>query len=213
VQPLAPIRVEAIRAVLLASGRGRHDLRWMRHRDATLVSVLAYAGLRPEEARGLRWGDVREATLLVYSPKTRRVRPSRTVRLLAPLAQDLREWRLTSGRPSDSEPVFPGQDREPWGANAYAQWRGRVWRTALERLDINYRKPYALRHSFAGLLLHEGRSVVYVARQLGHSTAVCLRTYGHVIEELEDAPRIPAEDAIRQAREQSDVRILFAPGG
>ena len=28
-------------------------------------------------------------------------------------------------------------------------------------------RPYNLRHSFASLLLHEGRSVIYVARQLG----------------------------------------------
>ena len=33
--------------------------------DRTLVSVLAYAGLRPGEALGLRWGDVGERTILV----------------------------------------------------------------------------------------------------------------------------------------------------
>lgn len=32
---------------------------------AALVSVLAYAGLRPGELRALRWGDVRERTILV----------------------------------------------------------------------------------------------------------------------------------------------------
>ena len=77
-------------------------------------------------------------------------------------------------------------------------------RAALERrLDaagLPRARPYDLRHSFASLLLHEGRSVVYVARQLGHSAKVCLEDYGHVIDELEDAPQLPAEDAIRQAR-------------
>jgi len=38
VQPLSPVRVEALRAALLADGR---------HRDATLTSVLAYAGRSP----------------------------------------------------------------------------------------------------------------------------------------------------------------------
>ena len=37
--------------------------------------------------------------------------------------------------------------------------------------------PYALRHSFASLLLHEGRSVIYVARQLGHDARLTLGTY------------------------------------
>lgn len=48
-------------------------------------------------------------------------------------------------------------------------------------------------------LLHEGRSVMYVARQLGHA-GLTLSTCGHVIDELDDSPQIPAEDAIRAAR-------------
>jgi integrase len=54
-------------------------------------------------------------------------------------------------------------------------------------------RPYDLRHSFASLLLHEGRSVIYVARELGHDARLTLSTYGHVIDELEDLPRIDAE--------------------
>ena len=65
--------------------------------------------------------------------------------------------------------------------------------------------PYTLRHSFCSLLLHEGRSVIYVARQLGHDAKLTLSTYGHVIEELEDSPRVPAEDAIRTARRAACV--------
>jgi integrase len=200
VAPLAPATVEQIRDYIAKARGGRKDLRWMHHRDATLISVLAYAGLRPEEARLLRWADVRDATLLVRSPKTRDTRPLRTVRLLAPLAADLKTWRLAAGRPDERAPMFPGHDRKPWTANAYAQWRGRVWKDALESLAIEYRKPYALRHSFASLLLHEGRSLPYVAEQLGHSVAVCARTYAHVMSEFEDQPRIGAADAIRAAR-------------
>jgi hypothetical protein len=51
-----------------------------------------------------------------------------------------------------------------------------------------------------GLLLHEGRSVIYVARQLGHDARLTLGTFGHVIDELGDAPRIDAEQAIADAR-------------
>ena len=35
--------------------------------DATLVSLLAYAGLRPGEALALRWDDVRSRTILVQN--------------------------------------------------------------------------------------------------------------------------------------------------
>jgi hypothetical protein len=59
---------------------------------------------------------------------------------------------------------------------------------------------WALRAHLASRLVHEGRSVIYVARQLGHGAGLRMRTYGHVIDEVEDAPRIGAEDAIGAAR-------------
>ncbi len=39
---------------------------------------------------------------------------------------------------------------------------------------------------------------------------VAKRTYGHVIDELEDAPHLAAEDAIRQARERLRVGKVSA---
>jgi integrase len=59
----------------------------------------------------------------------------------------------------------------------------------------------SMRHSFCSLLLAEGRSVVYVARQLGHRASLTTDTYGHVIDELDGAERVDAEAAIRAARE------------
>ena len=43
--------------------------------------------------------------------------------------------------------------------------------------------------------------MIYVARQLGHDARLTLSTYGHVIDELEGSPQMPAEDAIRAARD------------
>ena len=70
VRPIAPVKVEALRGTLLAADRLL---------DATLVSVLAYAGLRSGEALGLTWGDVGNRTLVVKAEKTGR---RRSVRLL-----------------------------------------------------------------------------------------------------------------------------------
>jgi integrase len=86
-----PEDIERLRAVLLEDGD---------HRSATLVSVLAYAGLRPGEALGLEWHHVRDHTLLIEQAvsegrlkrqKTNRV--DRTVDLLEPLAEDLADWK------------------------------------------------------------------------------------------------------------------------
>jgi integrase len=185
VRPLPPSAVEALRAVL-------------GHRDAVLVSLLAYAGVRPGEARALRWGHVYDRTLVVAAAKTRR---RRSVRLLGPLREDLLEWRLASGRPADEAPVIPRpSDGGVMSAKSFNVWRGSVFVPALAAAGLAHARPYDLRHSFASLLLHEGRSVVYVAKQLGHSAALTLGTYGHVIDELEDQPQVPAEQAIRAAR-------------
>lgn len=124
VRPLAPTTVEAIRARLL---------RCERRGDAALVSVLAYAGLRPGEALALRWGDVRERTLVIEraialgEEKTTKTGRARSVRLLAPLASDLAEWRLASGRPDEGALVFPARSGGPWSDFAWRNWRRRIF--------------------------------------------------------------------------------------
>jgi integrase len=171
--PLAPERVEAIRFVLLACGRIR---------DATLVSVLAYAGLRPGEALALRWTHVRERTLLIEGAVSlgaiegTKIGRTRTVRVLGPLAQDLADWRLHAGRPPAEALLFPGYDGEPWTATAYRNWRRRIYTPAAEAAGVERPRPYDLRHSFVSLLIAEGRNVVDVARQAGHSPTVALDT-------------------------------------
>jgi hypothetical protein len=84
-------------------------------------SRLAYAGLRPGEALALRWRDVCERTILIDKAasqgvvKDTKTRASRSVRLLAPLASDLRQSRLASGRPDDDALVFPAHDGHEFG--------------------------------------------------------------------------------------------------
>jgi len=190
VRPLAPATVEAMRAAASL-------------RDATLLSVLAYAGLRPSEALAFHWADVRAQTLLVQRALSlgedadTKTRQHRTVRLLAPLREDLARWRDSA---PENRLVFPGHDGEAWSLPAYQSWRRRAFRRAAEAAGVVHTTPYALRHSFASLLLHEGRSVIYVARQLGHDARLTLSRYGHVIDELDEQPRIDAETAIQEAR-------------
>ena len=91
VWPLAPITVETIRINLGL-------------RDATLVSVLAYAGLRPGEAFGLQWQKVREGTILVDRSvslgreKGIKTNATRTVRLVPALVEDVASGCARRGR-------------------------------------------------------------------------------------------------------------------
>lgn len=209
VRPLAPTSVEQMRTALMegvprtappkrnARKGDRVIISASPLRDATLVAVLAYAGLRPGEALALMWGNVAANTLVVNASKTGQ---RRTVRLLAPLAADLAAWKLASPATTHGDLVFPADDGTAWSDEAYKSWARRAFGRAADAAGRPDATPYTARHSFASLLLHEGRSVIYVARQLGHGAALTLGTYGHVIDELEGTPQMPAEDAIRAAR-------------
>ncbi len=71
-------------------------------------------------------------------------------------------------------------------------------------------RPYDARHSFVSLLIHEGRNVVEVARQAGHSPSVCLDVYAHEFQEQDLDQLEKMEDAIQKAG--SSVRDLFGGG-
>jgi integrase len=179
-----------------------------RLRDALIASLLAYAGLRPGE---LRFGDIREHTLLdqraadpdgaIKATKNER---RRTVRLLSSLAQELREYRLAVGRPPGRALLLFDDDGGPRDKSAWQMWRVDRWAPACRAAGVDpVPRPYDLRHSFASLLLAEGHQPLYVARQLGHSVAVLLSTYAHLIDEYEHAQHFDADHEIAAAREQA----------
>ena len=120
--------------------------------------------------------------------KATKTGPIRTVRLMAPLAEDLERWREVD----------------------YRNWRVRLYKPLAAAVGLVGSTPYDLRHSFASLLIHEGVSVVEVARQMGNAPDVTLGTYAHVFEELDPADRVSAVEAIRAARGEFDVREMYA---
>ena len=89
---------------------------------------------------------------------------------------------------------------EAWGDEDWRNWRRRVFSAAAKRVGLKDVRPYDLRHSFVSLLIAEGRSIIDVARQAGHSATMTLDTYGHVFDELDGAEKVNPEQAIRAAR-------------
>lgn len=197
-----PSTVEAIR-------------RGLSQRDATLVSVLAYAGLRPEEALALEWRDVGDRHLRVeralalgeIREDDMVKRHDRRVRLLEPLAEDLAAWRTAGGATRLHGLIFPRRDGEPWRDHDYRNWRKRKYRPAAAAAGLEGSRPYDLRGSFASLLIQEGRNVVYVAGQLGHTAETCLRHYARLFDEAPEAP-VSAEQAIAAARRDAAQETL-----
>jgi integrase len=197
IRPLAPADVERIRRAMLDRKR---------YRDATLISVLAYAGLRPGEALGLRWTDIGSKVIHVERAivdgseaptKTRRVR---SVRLLKPLADDLADWRKRSSGEANAY-VFPTQAGTAWRDSDFRNWRRRHFTPAVTSAGLpKETRPYDLRHSFASLLLAEQTNPIEVAGQMGHSPATLFSTYAHVIEELRGRRTTRAETVIAKTR-------------
>jgi hypothetical protein len=180
VRPVMPEQVEAARLTLPPEKFGH----------SVLVAVLAYAGLRPQEALSLTWGDVGAKSLTIYSPKTDR---TRSVPLLAPLAEDLNAWRQSM---QHSSLVFPRPDGDRWTETDWRNYRRRTYKDLFGQGSY----PYELRHTLATLMIYEGRPIMEVAAILGHSPQVCLSTYAHVLADFDYDNRIPAEEQIARAR-------------
>lgn len=193
VAPVRPALVEDLRARLGV-------------RDATLISVLAYAGLRPQEVLALYGEDLDERKVYVHRknvdgeirPYTK-TRKQRWVRLLEPLAMDLVEYRLTSGRSNGL--LFPRADGRPWSRDDWRNWHRRVFRPNTAAVGLAGARPYDLRGSFVSLLIWEGQTIVEVSRQAGHSVATSDRHYARMFEDFHPDERTSAEEQIRAARQ------------
>jgi integrase len=195
VAPIAPEGVEQLRSELLADGD---------ERSAVLVSVMAYAGLRPGEALALEARHIRQSTILVEQAVTdgelkrqKTGRLYRTVDLLPVLAGDLADW-MAAGRDGF---LFARADGGPWRTDDWKNWRNRRFLPAAKRAGLGRPRPYDLRHSFVSLMVREQRtSVVELADQLGHAPTMTLNTYAHVFAEFRRTEPVDANEWIVRAR-------------
>jgi integrase len=144
-----PEQVEAMRASFLESGHLGH---------ATLISLLAYVGLRPREALDLRWEMLDRDRLLLPAELTKG-QTARSPDVPRPVIADLGRWRLASGALGGL--VFPRPaDGSRWTKASWDNWRKRGftkaagaaglldWAPDAETWVGNFR-PYDLRHTCA----------------------------------------------------------------
>ena len=139
-----------------------------------LFATIALHGLRPGEARFLRWGDIARGRLHVrgaidslgeeHEPKAS---STRTVPLDSVAAGLLAE--LGGGEPAAR--VFPNLDLK--GANH--ELRAALTRAAVA--DAEWRILYDLRHTYATLSILLGVGPATLAHRMGNSVKVCMDTY------------------------------------
>jgi len=197
-----PAEVEAIRAALDPP-------------SATVVSLLAYSGPRPEEMLRLRMRDIGGEAIFYDGRKTRR---NRWTPLLGMLARDLREHGLALGRPGPNRPVIPAHDGGHWQPDDWRNWRRRVWRSWLggdpkckhagearcescgaRRLTPAGTRPRDLRASYVTVQVYAGVPLTTIARWCGTSVAMLDKHYAGVIANW-DGEQVPADGQIQRAR-------------
>lgn len=161
--PLPPRRRELCAAFMTPEQLERYCAGADDDLAAFLVRFACYTGLRASELSGLDWSDVDlgQRTLHVRRGKT----GPRRVSLCEP-AIDLLRSRMASGLAIG--PVFGGAS-------------GKALLERVRRARNSSGVPVTLtlcRHTRASWWISAGVPVALVAKQLGHSVAVCLKYYG-----------------------------------
>ena len=148
-----------------------------------MIDFWFWTGMRTSEIFGLQWGDVDlvSKTAVVSQAKVRgklkattKTNVSRTVHL------NSRAFEALSRQRKHTQMVNTGVFADP---RYLAEWsderafRRSYWTPTLKRLDIRYRRPYNMRHSYATAMLMAGMTPAFCAKQLGHSIEMFLRTY------------------------------------
>ncbi len=182
-----------------------HFSRW-----ALLVMVLARTGMRWGEATALRWEDIdwerrqvrvsrsrQIGTLRVKQPKTES--STRNVDLSPELVARLEEKRRKSGW------IFSTRGGHLLSPPNFQ----RVWEKMLAKAELRYRNLHNLRHTFASILLSMGEPILYVSRQLGHSTPnTTLSVYSRWIPSEDADPRVRRLD--KSATEKGEEKVNSA---
>ncbi|GLU47124.1 tyrosine-type recombinase/integrase [Nocardiopsis ansamitocini] len=194
------VQVEAL-ANAAASLRTSYDqVSASAHNNRVLVLLLAYTGLRWNEAAALRVGRVDldrkrirvvttfaevEGELIEQPPKTGKFR---TVPVPTSLVPELRPF--VQGRGADGL-VFTTRRGTPLRLR---NWRNREFGKAVKAAGLHEMglTPHKLRHTAASLAIAAGADVKVVQAMLGHATAtMTLDRYGHLfpdrLDEVADA--------------------------
>ena len=157
----------------------------------TFFAMLMRTGLRLGEVTALTWADVELSGNALNvrrtftdgrlgSPKSGQ---RRTVRIGAGTIGLLADWWAESGRPHDDVLVFgvPGYMSQAQAAGALAR--------AMTKAGIPAEGPggkrtiHSLRHSYARVAIENGRSLVWLQHQLGHSVIATTMIYSHFAED------------------------------
>jgi len=164
-------------------------------RYRTMLTLMAYVGLRPGEAYGLQLQDfdVDTTTIKIQRAVSRgKVGPTKTgetrtlpIGALGDLvAGHIAEYLSEPDTGSDAHLFTNGQ-----GRIIHENTFGAVFKRAVNAAGIpNQVSPNSLRHHAAAWMIHHGANVLQVSRMLGHSKpSITLDVYSYLFSDSLDA--------------------------
>ena len=177
-------------------------------RYAAIPIVLVGTGLRPEELFALerRDLDLDAGVLAVERVWTQGVlkdcRKSSRQRRRVPLRSRVVDALRALPPRIDTPIVFPAARG---GHIDLEKFRYRDWTPAFKAADVNYRRVYDCRHTFASWAIAGGVQLFYLARIMGTSVQMIDQTYGHLLPD--------SEEYLRGLLDQYDNAAEAAEGG
>ena len=179
---VVPFTPEEVSALLTAASNDRLRCMW-------ILSLTT--GMRQGELVGLKAGNVnlRDGTLRVSrtvyngqvgTPKSKRSK--RTIKLPR-LALDALTLHIEQGDYSDDDWLFPSNSGRAMWASSFVEHH---WRPLTIRAGVKYKNFHTCRHYVASTLLSKGLPITAVARYLGHDEITLLRTYSHIIGDMQE---------------------------
>ncbi len=160
----------------------------IQERMRAVFAIGFFTGMRTGELVALKWSDIdfdnniikvrRAKRQNVESlPKTKSsIRDIDIIDILLPYLQNHLKFKL-----DDSEYMFNSLHKRPF--TCFHSIARTYWRPIFDKVDIEYRNPYQMRHTFASMMISNGEDILWVSKMLGHTnSAITLTMYARYIE-------------------------------
>jgi integrase len=157
-----------------------------------IFQFFFWTGLRTSELVALQWSDIdwEKGTINIYKALTQAAKDveitktktsTREVKILAPAMEallDQKQYTLAANKE-----IFQNSlSGKPLTGDQHL--RKVIWKPALERANVKYRRPYQTRHTYASMMLSAGESCSWLASQMGHKDWLMIRkTYARYIKD------------------------------
>ena len=178
-----PLTIEEFQAIIAAFNAHRVYSFY-----AEFVVFLSHSACRFGEAAALKWKHlgagystawIEEAISRGHlNKKGTKTGKFRTIEIL-PSVQSMLVKRYERVKPQPDELVFPAPKG---GSMNDHRFRAKIWIPILASCNVDYTRPYNVRHSAISHAAKNGADLTALAEQTGHSKRVLIDTYLHSID-------------------------------